>query len=186
MSRNHETKGASLKTRPAAPMQEKMDAEGQTAATGAGAESAQGPQRSGRDRRKAPTPPLSRYTLWGGRRKGPRRPEDAEVHRFVDLYDNRFLLPLLTLLGLSLVDALFTLHFINAGAREMNPVMDFFLRLSGETFYYVKFGATALGLLILCWLKNFGRVQQILRLLCVMYGMVVLNHLILFGLYSVE
>lgn len=133
------------------------------------------------DRRERPTPPISRYTFWGGRRREARRPEDAEVHRFVDLYDNRFLVPLITLLALSLTDALFTLYFIKHGAREINPIMDYFLQMGGVTFYYVKFGATAAGITILCWLKNFGRVQQIIRLLGIMYAVVDINHLILWG-----
>lgn len=140
-----------------------------------------GERRDIQDRRRRPTPAVSRYTFWGGRRREARRPEDAEVHRFVDIYDNRFLVPLLMLLTLSLTDALFTLYFIKHGAREVNPIMDYFLQMSGVTFYYVKFGATAAGITVLCWLKNFGRVKQILYLLTILYAVVDLNHLILWG-----
>ncbi|MCA9774895.1 MAG: hypothetical protein KC466_20910, partial [Myxococcales bacterium] len=39
-----------------------------------------GERRDIQDRRRRPTPAVSRYTFWGGRRREARRPEDAEVH----------------------------------------------------------------------------------------------------------
>ena len=58
-------------------------------------------KRSFTDRRKRPTPFVSRYTFWGGRRKLIRREEDKRKHNFVDLYSPSLLIILLVVLILT-------------------------------------------------------------------------------------
>jgi len=107
------------------------------------------------DRRRCPTPILSRYTLWGGRRKKSRRGGDKKIHKFVDLYSTRLLVAVLFLLSLSCIDAFLTLELINRGVvYEVNPVMAFFLNKGAFQFSLIKFTITSLSLIVICLLKN--------------------------------
>ena len=78
-------------------------------------------KRSITDRRKRPTPSLSRYTFFGGRRKIIRRQENKRKHNFVDLYSPSLLITLLVVLILtSLAVVIFFSHFsINGIFKEL-------------------------------------------------------------------
>ncbi len=107
------------------------------------------------DRRKCPTPIISRYTLYGGRRKSVRREKEKKDFIYVDLYSARLLIVVVSLLILSCLDAYLTLELIGKGhVVEANPVMAFFLEYSTTAFTVVKFFITACCLIILCLFKN--------------------------------
>jgi hypothetical protein len=107
------------------------------------------------DRRKCPTPIISRYTFIGGRRKIIRREEDKRRYLFVDLYSTRLLIAVLSLLFLSCLDAYLTLTLIEKGSVvEANPVMAYFLNHGILPFTIIKFTITAVSLIILCVFKN--------------------------------
>ncbi|RJQ50477.1 MAG: hypothetical protein C4526_11825 [Nitrospiraceae bacterium] len=107
------------------------------------------------DRRERPTPVISRYTFWGGKRKTSRRAEDRKRHIFVDVYSTRLLIVILTLLTLSCLDAVLTLSLIEKGSVvEANPVMAFFLDVGVFHFSLIKFVITAVALIVLCVFKN--------------------------------
>ena len=107
------------------------------------------------DRRKGPTPIISRYTFFGGRRKKARRKEDKKNYIFVDLYSTRLLIAVSFLLSLSCVDAYLTLALIEKGSVvELNPLMASFLNFGVFQFSLIKFIITALSLIILCLFKN--------------------------------
>jgi hypothetical protein len=55
------------------------------------------------DRRKQPTPFVSRYTFVGGRRKTFRRKEDRKKHNYIDLYSSSLLITILVFLVLILL-----------------------------------------------------------------------------------
>lgn len=132
------------------------------------------------DRRRRPTPILSRYTL-NGRRTIIRRKEDKERHLYVDRYGNRLFLMLVAILVLGTADAFLTLYHVNVnGAVEMNPIMDFFLGKSPNVFFHVKYVLTALCLLVLCLHKNLPVVKYVLGSVLVIYLLIVINHIYLF------
>jgi hypothetical protein len=107
------------------------------------------------DRRKCPTPMLSRYTFFGGRRKTIRREKEKKKHLFVDLYSTRLLIAVVSLLILSCLDAYLTLTLIAKGSVvEANPIMAFFLDYGIMPFTIIKFVITSLCLILLCLLKN--------------------------------
>jgi hypothetical protein len=113
------------------------------------------------DRRHRPTPALSRYTLWGGRRKKVRRAGEKRTHLFVDLYSTRLLFLLVTIISLSCMDAYLTLLLIEKGkVIEANPVMAALLPYGAFSFIFVKFIVTAAALLVLCLFKN-ARITRI-------------------------
>ncbi len=107
------------------------------------------------DRRREPTPALSRYSLTGkGRRNGNRRHSDRFRHACVDRYGLHSLLVIATGLLLCIADAFFTLQLVNRGAHELNPVMSYFLRLGPGVFLAVKYAATGISLIVLLLFKN--------------------------------
>jgi hypothetical protein len=136
------------------------------------------------DRRKRPTPILSRYT-WKGKRKDVRRDEDKRRHIYVDQYSVRFFVLLMAILILGIADAFFTLHHVHVNnAEELNPIMNYFLGLSPKIFFNVKYVLTALCLTVLCLHKNLPIVKYLLGVVLIIYLVIVLNHLYLFILVS--
>lgn len=119
-------------------------------------------RRSGKDRRARPTSPFTIQSLRGSRQHF-RRKEDTRKLFFVDLYSPLSVAVLIFTVGLSVVDAFLTLELVGQNAQELNPVMDFFLKLGPFQFIMAKWFLTAFGLTTLLILKNYylwhGRVR---------------------------
>ncbi len=73
------------------------------------------------DRRSRSRPGV-KFFLLGGRRKSARRDYDKKQFIYVDQYRPWLLIAIMLLAILSLSDDLFTLHLIERGATEENPV----------------------------------------------------------------
>ncbi|MEW6439711.1 MAG: DUF5658 family protein [bacterium] len=139
-----------------------------------------GNRRDGPDRRRRPTPMLSRYTF-GGRRKAVRRAEDKRSYIYVDQYNLGLFLFLLAILLLGVADAFLTLYHVHVNeAEEMNPFMEFFLGIGPRVFFHVKYVLTALCLIVLCLHKNLPMVRYLLAIVFVIYVLIVANHVYLF------
>ena len=129
------------------------------------------------DRRKRPTPMISRYTLLG-RRKGFRRDEESSGS-YVDRYGAKMTGILVAIVSLSLLDAFFTLLYIGRGGEEWNPLMKLALDAGIGPFLAIKCGMTVLGVLFLCLHKNFRFVKILLNGVLVIYGALLVYHLFL-------
>jgi hypothetical protein len=137
--------------------------------------------RSCSDRRKYPTPVISRFTLYGGRRKIVRREADKKKHLFVDLYSTRLLIALLFVLGLSCLDAFLTLELIENGrVVEANPLMAFLLEYGVQPFTIIKFTVTAAALIVLCLFKNVNITRICLPLAIKVYIAVIIYEIYLY------
>ncbi len=101
------------------------------------------------DRRKQPTPGLSKFTLWG-RRKTFRRREDREKQGYVDLYQSALLILLTLNVGLTVLDALFTIMILDDSGWEINPVVRSAIQLYGDGFWIWKFIIVSIPLALLC------------------------------------
>ncbi len=121
---------------------------------------AQDERRNLPDRRKRPTPMLSRYTLVG-RRKGFRRTEEGR-NAYVDRYEAGLMAAFVAIVGLSLLDALFTLLYLQRGGTELNPFMRSAIDLGVVPFVLIKCGLTFLGIAFLCLHKNFRFVKPLI------------------------
>jgi len=121
-------------------------------------------RRSGEDRRTCPTSPFTLQSLVGSRRRY-RRTEDALKYFFVDIYSPSSVAVLVFTLVLSITDAFLTLRLVGDNIRELNPVMDFFLRLGPFPFIMAKWFLTAFVLTTLLVLKNYyiwqGRIRAV-------------------------
>lgn len=87
-----------------------------------------------KDRRKKPTPILSRYTFWG-RRKDFRRKSDKERGGYVDRYSPGILFFMTLIVGLNILDAIFTTMILDLGGYELNPIVRSVIFLYGDKFW---------------------------------------------------
>jgi hypothetical protein len=153
---------------------------------------ADGEQRVAPDRRSEPTSVWGSFPLAGQRMRN-RRAEEHQQQYFVDRFSSAMLLLILMLVGASLLDAVLTIRLIEAGGREVNPLMDRVLNQGLMPFLMVKYLLTVLGLPILLIFKNFYlfgtqfRVGHLIPAILVLYAMLVAYQLALMymhvGLY---
>jgi hypothetical protein len=118
-------------------------------------------RRSGRERRaygglqmRRPFSPIRRKVL--------RRRDDRNSLYYVDEYTPRLVIPILLILLLSMLDALFTLVLIDNGAVEINPLMAFYLEVGPGVFLTVKYVLTCLSLFVLLMFSH--RVAQSMKM----------------------
>ena len=133
----------------------------------------------GPDRRRGPTPRLSRYALWGGRRRGPRRQEEREGS-FVDRYGLRLVFVVLWIALMNVGDSFFTLVHLQAGGVELNPVAKVLLTTGRWNFVFVKSILIGLALIVLAVHKNFHLARIGLWTAAGTYTCLVAYHLLLF------
>lgn len=109
----------------------------------------------GGDRRSRPTPRFSRYTFFGGRRRKARREHENE-NAFVDQYSPRLFAVMFWIALMNLGDSFFTLHHIQNGAIELNPVAAWMLTTGRTGFVVLKASVILIPLLVLTLHKNFS------------------------------
>jgi hypothetical protein len=132
-----------------------------------------------KDRRRQPAPALSRFTL-SGRRRTLRRREDQEKGGYVDQYNPGLLILLILPIGLTILDALFTMMILKDGGREMNPVVASVIQLYGDRFWVWKFAIVSIPLILLCLHSKFRLVLPALIIITAINIIVVLYQIFLF------
>ena len=95
---------------------------------------------------------LSRF-LFRGRRRGGRRGDEQDFS-YVDQPGAWILAGFAALVGLSLLDAWYTLDLLKRGATEANPVMKAALDVSDQAFVLIKTVITVAGAAFLSLHKN--------------------------------
>ncbi|MGB0953192.1 MAG: DUF5658 family protein [Planctomycetota bacterium] len=134
----------------------------------------------GKDRRNKPTPFLSKYSFVGGKRlTGGRRPgENREV--FIDRYPLWTWILLTAFLMLNLLDAHFTLIYLQRGGEEANPVAVRLLYAGMGTFIGVKAIGVGLGAMVFCILNNFRNARIGVAIALCFYQLLLLYHMSLY------
>jgi Domain of unknown function (DUF5658) len=143
------------------------------------------PGRSGTDRRRLSLRSLV-YGAWRGRRVAERR--TGTQAGYVDRYPSSVVLAAVALFALAVADAYGTLVLLEAGAQEINPVMEALLQAEPAWFVPMKLAITAVGVLLLVLHKNFSLGQipalKILYGLLGLYGcLIAYEGVLLFALY---
>lgn len=110
-------------------------------------------RRSEQDRRQKRLPLLT-WLFFNGRREFSRREDDHKQIVALDRYSPSLFIGVILVLSLSLLDALLTLILLSRGAKELNPVMDYYLSHGPYAFIAVKYALTAFSVLIIVLLKN--------------------------------
>jgi hypothetical protein len=134
----------------------------------------------GPDRRGTPTRLFSKFTFFGGRRRtGGRRPgENREV--FVDRYPLWTWIMLTVFVVLNLLDAHFTLIYLQRGGEEANPVAVQLLNAGMGSFIGVKAFGVGLGTLVFCMLNNFRNARIGVVLALTFYQLLLCYHMLLY------
>lgn len=135
------------------------------------------------DRRGQPTPPISRYSFFGGRRKGQPFAKGGQ-RTYVDVYSLPIWAVLSVFLALNLLDAHFTLIYLQRGGAEGNPVAQALLDMGAGTFITVKNLGIGLGAVLFCMLKNFPNGRRGVILVLFLYQILFLYHLLLYFNYG--
>jgi len=90
-----------------------------------------------------------------GRRRNLRRDGDAAVIEKTDFYRADLLFVVICVLIFSAADAHNTLLLLNAGASELNPLMDYLIQQDIRLFVYTKLLITGVGLTALVGCEYF-------------------------------
>ncbi len=108
----------------------------------------------GPDRRKQPTPSLSLFSFFGGRRFHHRRIVEADC-AYVDLYSTKLAVFILIFFFLTAIDSVSTLVYLDKGGRELNPVAQWMIDQGDYFFIMCKGTLTGICLLFVLVHKNF-------------------------------
>jgi len=125
------------------------------------------------DRRKKPTPMLSRYILFG-LRQGFRRESDREKGGYADRYSPGLFFFLVTILCLNILDVFLANMIIYRKGWKLNPVILSAMAFIGERFWVWKFVIISLALIFVCLLINFKPAKKITATLGSIYFSTVL------------
>ncbi len=110
-------------------------------------------RRSGKDRRSHDAPEIKTLFIYS-RRKKIRRKEDKHHIVYFDQYGSGIFVAIVSILFLSIIDALLTLFLIDCGASEINPIMAYFLNFGPFTFVSVKYFLTCYSVVVLLIFNN--------------------------------
>jgi len=136
-------------------------------------------QRTLKDRRKQPTPGLSRYTFFGQRRMF-RRKEEQLKGGYIDRYSAGLFFLLLLTVGFNLLDSFFTMIILDYGGFELNPVVRSVIEVWGDKFWVWKFMIVSVSLVLLCLHSKFRRVKAAIMAASFIYIAIVLYQMSLF------
>jgi hypothetical protein len=131
------------------------------------------------DRRKKPTPGLSRFTLWGQRRTF-RREDDKKRGGYVDRYGPGLLFLIILVVGFNVLDALFTIMIMDNGGRELNPVVRSAIEIYRDKFWVWKFAIVTVPLILLCLHSKFRFTRTLILGITIIYIGAVLYEAFLF------
>jgi hypothetical protein len=122
----------------------------------------------GPDRRK-PSLKSFIYGAFNPRRRRIRRDEDRDS-AFVDWYPTHLLVAATLVMCLSVADGLFTVHLVNAGAVELNPLLSVLVLNDPMSFALVKITLTAIGVISLVIVSQ-SRLLERWPMTWVLYGL---------------
>ena len=103
-------------------------------------------RRSVKDRRQQQ---LSKRLFIKGLRESMRRADDRNRIAIFDRYKSPLFIGMMIVLSLSILDGILTLILLSQGAKELNPVMRYYLNHGPQVFIVVKYGLTVLPMLII-------------------------------------
>ncbi|HRR26893.1 MAG TPA: DUF5658 family protein [Acidobacteriota bacterium] len=113
------------------------------------------------ERRRRPTPPVSRYLFWGRRR---RPPAGTGGNYYLDRPAPEALKSAVLLICLSALDALLSLWLFSTGHfHELNPLLRWGLELGDGVFFAIKMGLTVTAVFVLLIHWNFVIARRQLR-----------------------
>lgn len=95
------------------------------------------------------------YSMFRRRRASVRRGDELDRPQYLDVHEPWVIMITVAVVLLSMFDSIFTLHLLQMGSEELNPVMDYLLQRDTRLFLAVKFGLTAVCVIFLVMHKKF-------------------------------
>ena len=130
------------------------------------------------DRRKKPTPYWGWFTFFGRRRKL-RRKSDQEKPGHIDRYSSILFFLLALILGLNILDSLFTMMILDLGGQELNPFVRSFIELHGDMFWLWRFVIVSVALVLLYLHRGFIMVRRVIVAIGLIYVVIVIYQIYL-------
>ncbi|HXX33894.1 MAG TPA: DUF5658 family protein [Thermodesulfobacteriota bacterium] len=130
------------------------------------------------DRRKQPTPALSKFTV-KGRRESFRRKEERKRGGYIDRYGSGLFFLIVFIAGLNVMDAWLTMTILENGGWETNPVVSSIIQLYGDRFWIWKFAIVSVPLILLCLHCKFRLAAHALWTIGVFYIIAILYQILL-------
>lgn len=121
---------------------------------------------------------LSRYTFFGGRRRGGRRTGETE-NVYVDVYSPALIGLLMIFFALTVIDSVSTLIYLGKGGRELNPIAQWMIDQGAVFFVVMKGVLSGICLLFVMLHKNFKPARTALAIGFTFYFLLGVYHLIL-------
>ena len=134
------------------------------------------------ERRKRPTPGLSKYSLFG-RRKGFADDADREKGGYVDRYGQKLFIVLVGILVLNVLDVILTMVVLDHQGVELNPLVRSAMEIYGNRFWVWKYGIVSACLLLLCLHIKFKGVKTIVLATFTIYFAVVMYQIFLIAFH---
>ncbi len=134
-------------------------------------------RRKGGDRRQQPTSPWAPFLGHRNRKRGRRDGEEANT--YVDRFTPVDVALVVSVLLLNVLDALFTMLWIQRGGSEGNPVMAWVLEFGNSAFLVQKCLIVGVWLILLLVHKNFMIARVGLWVLAGVYSLLMLYHVVL-------
>jgi hypothetical protein len=125
------------------------------------------------DRRKKPTARWSWYTFFG-RRRIFRRKSDQEKGGYVDRYSPILFFVLVLILGLNIIDSLFTMMILDVGDQEFNPFVRSFIELHADMFWIWRFVIVSVALVLLYLHRGVIMIRRMIIAIGLIYVVIVL------------
>jgi hypothetical protein len=117
------------------------------------------------DRRQKASPRLSWYTFFGRRKD--------------DRYSVPLFIFLVLIVGLNVLDSLFTMMILDRGGVEANPFIAAIMEVHGDKFWIFKFCMVSVCLILLCLHSRFKMVKRVIVFLTSVYLAVVIYQICL-------
>lgn len=132
-----------------------------------------------KDRRKRPTPMLSRYAFWGGRRVSARRADDRRGGYYIDRYGSGVFTLFTLMILLNALDGFLAFYILyGLGGVDRLPVR-IIRDMGGEVFIMGAFVVASLCALFLFLHKNFFLARLGIAIILVFQVLTISSQLIL-------
>ena len=97
-------------------------------------------------------------------------------------YSPRLLLVLTLLVGLNILDSIFTMMILDLGGEEANPILRSVIQVYGDYFWIWKFALVSAGVFLLCLGSRVKYIKGVIVVLTCLYFVVVGYEIVLLSL----
>ena len=118
-----------------------------------------------KNRRKEPTPALNQLMVWW-QRITLRSEADRKRSGYVDPYSGGLLFLIILILGLDILDSLFTKMILDLRGLELNPIVRAVIEIYRERFWASKVAILSIPLILLCIHSKFKLAMSVILGIC--------------------